>query len=84
MWYKKFDAFALNLSYINNDEDHCVYIKVIGDHILTIILYVESMLFIGNKVMTREIKTYIFGTFDMKDLGAKNVTTLIVFIFIIE
>lgn len=56
-----------------SEEDHCVYIKVVDDHILIIVLYVDDMFFMGNKkVMIRELKAYLSGIFDIKDLGSEK------------
>lgn len=71
MWYHKFSTLVLKLGYMRSEEDHCVYIKVVDDQILIIILCVHGMRFIGNnKVMIKELKAHLFGTFDMYDLEA--------------
>jgi hypothetical protein len=49
MWYQKFDTCMLGLSFIRRKEDHCVYFKLIGDHLIYFVLYVDDKFLIGNK-----------------------------------
>jgi hypothetical protein len=46
MWYQKFDTYMLGLGFTKSKEDHCVYFKLIGDHLIYLVLYVDDMLFI--------------------------------------
>jgi hypothetical protein len=48
MWYQKFDTYMLVLGFTRSKEDHCVYFKLIGDHLIYLVLYVDDMLLIGN------------------------------------
>jgi hypothetical protein len=34
---------------MRSKEDHCVYFKLIGDHLIYLVLYLDGMLLIGNK-----------------------------------
>jgi hypothetical protein len=73
MWYKKFDTYMLGLGFTRSKEDHCVYFKLIGDHLIYSVLYVDDMLLIGNnKEIIEDVKTQFFSKFDMKDLDATN------------
>lgn len=50
-----------------------VYFKLIGDHVIYIILYVDDMLLVGNeKEIIQDLKTQLYSKLDMKDLGAAN------------
>jgi hypothetical protein len=50
-----------------------VYFKLIGDHLIYLVLYVDDMLLIGNnKEIIRDMKTHLSSKFDMKYLGATN------------
>ena len=70
MWYQKFDTYIQGLCFTRSKEDHCVYFKLIGDHVIYFILYVDDMLLIGNdKEIIQVLKTKLFSKFDMKDLG---------------
>jgi hypothetical protein len=58
MWYKKFDTYMLGLGFTRSKEDHCVYFKLIGDHLIYLVLYVDDMLLIGNnKEIIQDVKT---------------------------
>eukprot|EP00253_Pinus_taeda_P001900 PITA_01900 len=48
MWYKKFDTFIQGLGFTRSKADHCGYSKLIGDHVIYLVLYVDDMLLVGN------------------------------------
>ena len=73
MWYQKFDTFIQGHGFTRSKVDHCVYFKLIGDHVIYLVLYVDDMLLVGNdKEITPNFKTHLSSKFDMKDLGAAN------------
>ena len=72
MWYKKFDTYMMGLGFTRNKEDHFVYFKLIGDHLIYLVLYVDDILFIGNKEIIQDVKNQWSSKFDMKDLDASN------------
>jgi hypothetical protein len=73
MWYQKFDTYMLGLGFTRSKEDHCVYFKLIGDHLIYLVLYVDDMLLIGNKKeIIQNVKTQLSSKFDMKDIGTAN------------
>jgi hypothetical protein len=73
MWYKKFDTYMLGLGFTRRKEDHCVYFKLIGDHLIYLVLYVDDMLLIrNNKEIIQDVRTQLSSKFDMKDLDALN------------
>jgi hypothetical protein len=72
MWYQKVDTYMLGLGFTRSKENHCVYFKLIGDHLIYLVLYVDDMLLIGNKEIIQDVKTQLSSKFDMKDLGASN------------
>jgi hypothetical protein len=47
-WYKKFDTYMLGLGFARSKVDHHVYFKLIGDHLVYLVLFVDDMLLIGN------------------------------------
>jgi hypothetical protein len=58
MWYQKFDTYMLGLGFTRSKEDRCVYFKLIGDHLIYLVLYVDDMLLIGNnKEIIQDVKT---------------------------
>jgi hypothetical protein len=58
MWYQKIDTYMLGLDFTRSKEDHCVYFKLIGDHLIYLVLYMDDMLLIGNnKEIIQDVKT---------------------------
>ena len=73
MCYQKFDIFIRGLSFTRSKVNHCVYFKLIGDHVICLVLYVDDMLLVGNdKEIIQDLKTQLSSKFDMKDRGAAN------------
>jgi hypothetical protein len=73
MWYQKFDTYMLGLGFTRSKEDHSVYFKLIGDHFIYLVLYVDDMLLIeNNKEIIQDVKNQLSSKFDMKDIGAAN------------
>ena len=73
MWYQKFDTYIQGLGFTRSKEDYYVYFKLIGDHAIYLVFYVDYMFLIGNdKEIIQDLKTQLFSKFDMKDLGAAN------------
>jgi hypothetical protein len=61
------------LGFTRSKEYHRVYFKLIGDHLIYLVLYVDDMLLIGNNTeIIQDVKTQFSSRFDMKDLGASN------------
>jgi hypothetical protein len=48
MLHQKFDTYMLGLGFTRSKEDHRVYFKLISDHLIYLVLYVDDMLLIGN------------------------------------
>jgi hypothetical protein len=72
-WYQNFDTYMFGLGFTKIKEDHCVYFKLIGDHLIYLVLYVDDMMLMGNnKEIIHDVKTHFSSKFDMKDLGASN------------
>eukprot|EP00253_Pinus_taeda_P010775 PITA_10775 len=73
MWYQKFDTFIQRLGFTRSKADHCVYFKLIGDHAIYLVLYVDDMLLVGNdKDIIQDLKAHLSSKLNMKDLGAAN------------
>ena len=73
MQYQKFDTYMLGHGFTRRKVDHYVYFKLIGDHLIYLVLYVDDMLLIGNnKEIIQDVKTQLSSKFYMKDLGASN------------
>jgi len=73
MWYQKVDTFILGLGFASNKADHCLYFKLIGDHVIYLVLNVDDILLVGNdKEIIQDLKTQLSSKFDMKYLGVVN------------
>ena len=73
MWYQKFDTLIRGLGFTRRKEDHCVYFKLIRDHVICLVLYVDDMLLVGNdKEIIHDLKTQLSSKFDMKYIGVAN------------
>jgi len=73
MWYQKFDTFIGGLGFTRIKADHCVYFKLVGYHVIYLVLYVDDMLLVGNdKEIIQDLKTHLSSKFDMKDLSVTN------------
>jgi len=73
MWHQKFDDFIRGLGFTRIKVDNYVYFKLIGDHVIYLVLYVDDMLLVANdKEIIQDWKTQLSSRFNMKDLGTAN------------
>jgi hypothetical protein len=73
VWYNFFDTYILGLGFVRSRDDHYVYPKQFGNHFIYVVLYVDDMLLVGNKMdVIKEVKSQLSFKFDMKDLGDAN------------
>ena len=73
MRYQKFDTFIQGLGFTKSKVGHYVYFKLIGDRVISLVLYVDDMLLVGNdKEIIQDLKTQLSSKFNMKDLGSTN------------
>ena len=69
-WYLRFDQIVTNHGFKENVVDQCIYIKVSGNSYIFLVLYVDDILLASNDSdMLNETKSFLFGHFDLKDLG---------------
>ena len=69
-WNIRFDEVIIDLGFIKNEEDYCLYKKSSGSSVVFLILYVDDILLIGNDVlMLNSVKESLNEKFSMKDLG---------------
>jgi len=58
IWYQKFDTFIRGLGFTRSNANHCVYFKLIADHVIYLVLYVDDMLLVRNdKEIIQYLKT---------------------------
>jgi hypothetical protein len=73
MWYQSLILIYWDLVSQEAKDDHYVYSKLVGDHFIYVVLYVDDMLLIGNnKEIIKDVKTQLSSKFDMKYIGAAN------------
>ena len=59
-----------NFDFKKNIVDQCIYLKVSGSKFVILVLYVDDILLASNNLdMLHETKRFLFGNFEMKDLG---------------
>ena len=69
-WNICFDEVIVDLGFIKNEEDYCLYKKSSGSSVVFLILYVDDILLIRNDdLMLNSVKESLNGKFSMKDLG---------------
>ncbi|GJV35067.1 putative reverse transcriptase domain-containing protein [Tanacetum coccineum] len=69
-WNKRFDEEIKKISFTQNPDEPCVYLKASKSNIAFLVLYVDDILLMGNSVaMLQEVKSWLCKCFSMKDLG---------------
>jgi len=46
MWYQKIDTFIWGTVFTRSKENNCVYFKLVGDHVIYLVLHVDDMLLV--------------------------------------
>ena len=68
-WNKHFDQVIKSFGFNQNEEEPCVYRKMLYNIVVFLILYVEDILLIGNDFeMLSKVKIQLATQFKMKDL----------------
>ena len=66
----KFDQIVTSYGFKENVVDQCIYMKVSGSSYIFLVLYVDDIMLTYNDFnLLNETKSFLFGHFDMKDLG---------------
>ncbi|KAM2549652.1 hypothetical protein TB1_013993 [Malus domestica] len=69
-WNIRFDTEIKTFGFTQNEDDNCVYQKVVGDAVVFLVLYVDDILLFGNDTaVLSSVKVWLSKTFHMKDLG---------------
>ncbi|KAM1450369.1 hypothetical protein ACFX2I_037618 [Malus domestica] len=69
-WNIHFDTEIKSFGFTQNEDDNCVYQKVIGDAVVFLVLYVDDIVLFGNDTaVLSSVKVWLSKTFHMKDLG---------------
>ncbi|GJX05755.1 retrotransposon protein, putative, ty1-copia subclass [Tanacetum coccineum] len=69
-WNKRFDEEIKKISFTQNLNEPCVYLKASGSNVAFLVLYVNDILLMGNSVtMLKEVKSWLCKCYSMKYLG---------------
>ena len=69
-WYLKFNQIVTSYGFKENIVDQRIYIKVNRSSYIFLVLYVDDILLVFNDFdLLSEIKSFLFGHFDIKNLG---------------
>ncbi|GJR40536.1 retrotransposon protein, putative, ty1-copia subclass [Tanacetum coccineum] len=69
-WNKRFDEEIKKVSFTQNPDEPCVYVKASESNVAFLVLYVDDILIMGNNVtMLQDYKSWLCKCFSMKDLG---------------
>jgi hypothetical protein len=70
MWYQKFDNYMLGPFFTRSKVDHCVYFKLISDHLIYLVLYVDDIL-LNAKGKVEKYKAWLVAKDEIFSLVAK-------------
>ena len=73
-WHEKFDKTLTSAGFVVNEADKCVYYRYGGGEGVILCLYVDDILIFGKNInVIKEVKDFLSGNFEMKDMGEANV-----------
>ncbi|KAL7304707.1 hypothetical protein TKK_0002948 [Trichogramma kaykai] len=69
-WYECLDKLLINLGFVKNNIDYCLYIMVREKETVYLLTYVDDLLICSkNKELIKLIKIRLSEKFKMKDMG---------------
>jgi hypothetical protein len=69
-WYDNIDIFFLRLGFKHCEHDHNLYVLHTNGNILIVVLYVDDLVIIGNKIdLILRLKKQLTESFDMTNIG---------------
>lgn len=68
-WYSRIDNYLQSLGFTKSDADSNLYFKVVENHLLILVLYVDGLFLIGAKQKIARCNKKLTSEFEMKDLG---------------
>jgi hypothetical protein len=68
-WYGRIDSFLQSLGFSKSIEDPNLYIKIVKNHRVILVLYVDDLFLTGEKHLIAQTKRELSAEFEMKDLG---------------
>jgi hypothetical protein len=68
-WYVRIDSFLQSLGFSKSIADPNLYIKIIQNHPVILVLYVDDLFLTGEETLIAQTKRELSEEFEMKDLG---------------
>ena len=69
VWYARIDGYLHSLGFSKSIVDSNLYFKVVHNHILILVLYVDDLFLTGEEQLIAQCKRELTFEFEMKDLG---------------
>ena len=63
------DGFLHSLGFSKSTANSNLYFKVVHNHILILVLYVDDLFLTGEEQLIAQCQTELISEFEMKDLG---------------
>ena len=68
-WFSRINSYLLSLGFTNSDANSNLYFKVVENHPLILVLYVDDMFLTGEEQQIARGKGELTSKFELKDLG---------------
>jgi hypothetical protein len=68
-WYGRIDSFLQSLGFTKSIADPNLYIKIVQNHPVILVLYVDDLFLTGEENLIAQTKRELSAEFEMKDLG---------------
>ena len=68
-WYSRIDSYLQRLGFTKSDADSNLYFKVVENHLMILVLYVDDLFLTGAEHQIAWCKRELTSEFEMKDLG---------------
>ena len=69
VWYARIAGYLHSLGFSKSTADSNLYSKVVHNHILILVLYVDDLFLTGEEQLIAQCKRELTFEFEMKDLG---------------
>jgi hypothetical protein len=68
-WHSRIDSYLKSLGFTKSDVDSNLYFKIVQNHSLILVLYVDDLFLTGEEHQIAQCKRELNSKFEMKDLG---------------
>ena len=69
VWYARIDGYLHSLRFSKSTADSNLYFKVVHNHHLILVLFVDDLFLTGEEQLIAQCKRELTSEFEMKDLG---------------